>query len=230
MAVQILNDMPDAEVHRGEPVTAPLRELNAPTLVRPRLSGRAIFLVITLALHGVAALAFMRMEYRKRAIEEAPPIMASLIEEAMPAEQPPPRYSPPPMDVAYSLPTPDPVVVETDAIASTAITATPMSEAAPSTAMPPLVENVEYLRAAPPAYPKESQRRHEYGTVILRILVDTEGRPMQIDIERSSGYPRLDDAAREAAEKFLFRPHEVNGVRQAAQVRIPIGFDPPRKS
>jgi periplasmic protein TonB len=229
MAVQILNDMPDAEVHRGEPIPARLRELITPTVVRPRLSGRAIFLAITIALHVAGAFAFMQMEYRKRADEEAPPIMASLLEESAPADQPLPQYSPPPLNVAYSLPTPEPVVIETE-LATTAITATPMSDAAPSTATPPLVETVEFIRVEKPVFPKESQRRHEYGTVLLRILVDAEGRPVQIQVEQSSGYERLDAAARKAAEKFVFRPYEVNGVRQAAQVRIPIGFDPPRKS
>ena len=133
------------------------------------------------------------------------------------------------MDVSYSLPTPDPVVMDTE-IATTAITATPMSDAPASTATPPLVDSVEYVRAEKPVFPKESQRRREYGTVVLRILVDADGRPVNIEVEQSSGYERLDAAARKAAETFLFRPYEVNGVRRAAQVRIPIGFDPPRKS
>ena len=59
MAVQILNDMPDAKVHRGEPFAASLRELNAPRALRPQLSGRAVFLGITIALHVVFALVFM---------------------------------------------------------------------------------------------------------------------------------------------------------------------------
>src|SRR5690348_5191293 len=124
MAVQILNDMPDAEAHRGEPVIVPLRLIARPSVQRPRFSGRALFLAITLALHVVGALAFMRMEYRRAAAEDAAPIMASLIDEAAPADEPPPPYSPPPMSVAYSLPTPDPVVIDTE-IATTAITATP---------------------------------------------------------------------------------------------------------
>ena len=49
--------------------------------------------------------------------------------------------------------------------------------------------------------------------------------PAQIQIEQSSGFERLDTAAREAVAKFLFRPYEVNGVAQPAQVLIPIGFD-----
>jgi protein TonB len=60
---------------------------------------------------------------------------------------------------------------------------------------------------------------------VLRVLVDAFGRPAQIDVERSSGYSRLDAAARTAVEKFLFRPYEVNGIAQPAQVLIPIGFD-----
>jgi protein TonB len=224
MAVQILNDMPDAEVHRGEPLALSLRELNATRALRPRFSGRAIFLGITVALHAVVALAFMQMQTRPRVPEQAAPIMASLLEEAPPAEAPPPNYTPPPMNVAYSLPTPDPVVVETE-IATAAITATPMSDAPASTATPPLVDSVEYVRATPPVYPKESQRRREHGTVLLRVLVDSDGRPAQIQVERSSGFERLDDAARDAVAKFLFRPYVVNGVAQPAQVLIPIGFD-----
>ena len=224
MAVQILNDMPDAEVHRGEPLALSLRELNATRALRPRTSGRAIFLGITVALHAVVALAFMQMQTRPRAPEQAAPIMASLLEEAPPAEAPPPNYTPPPMNVAYSLPTPDPVVVETE-IVTTAITTTPMSDAPASTSTPPLVDSVEYVRATPPVYPKESQRRREHGTVLLRVLVDSDGRPAQIQVERSSGFERLDDAARDAVAKFLFHPYEVNGVAQPAQVLIPIGFD-----
>jgi protein TonB len=73
-------------------------------------------------------------------------------------------------------------------------------------------------------YPSESSRRHERGTVVLRVLVDALGRPAQIQLERSSGYARLDAAARDAVQKALFRPYEVNGVAQPAQVLIPIEF------
>jgi len=225
MAVQILNDMPDAEVHRGEPFSASLRELNAQRALRPQISGRAVFLGITIALHVVFALVFMQMQSHHRVQEQAAPIMASLLDEAPPAEEPPQNFTPPPMNVTYSLPTPDPVVVDTEIVASNAITATPMSDAPASTAAPPLVESVEYVRATPPVYPKESQRRREHGTVVLRVLVDAAGRPAQIQVEHSSGFERLDSAAREAVAKFLFRPYEVNGVAQPAQVLIPIGFD-----
>jgi protein TonB len=173
----------------------------------------------------VFALVFMQMQARRHVEEQATPIMASLIDEAPPVEEAPPDYAPPPIDVTYSVPTPEPVVMDTEIVATTAITVTPMSDAPASSATPPMVESVEYVRASPPVYPRESQRRREHGTVLLRVLVDAAGRPAQIQVERSSGFERLDNAARDAVAKFLFRPHEVNGVAQPAQVLIPIGFD-----
>ena len=224
MAVQIINDMPDFAVHRGDPLPACLREIRVSRagLAPPR--GRAIFLGITLALHAVAALAFMQMTYGKPAASEPVPIEVALIESPQ-TDEPPPQYTPPPMNVTYALPTPPEVVFESETL-SNAITTSPTATSGETTPVaPPMVESVEYVRTEPPVYPRESQRKHEYGTVVLRVLVDALGRPAQIQVERSSGYSRLDAAARAAVEKFLFRPYEVNGIAQPAQVLIPIGFD-----
>ena len=70
----------------------------------------------------------------------------------------------------------------------------------------------------------ESSRSRERGTVLLRVLVDALGRPAQIQVERSSGLRASRHAARDAVQKALFRPYEVNGVAQPAQVLIPIEF------
>ena len=149
-----------------------------------------------------------------------------MIDEAPKAEAPPPVYTPPPVNVQYTLPSPD-VTIETEVITTAIVTmaTTAISSGDAPSVVPPMVESVEYVRAAPPVYPKESQRRREHGTVVLRVLVDADGRPAQIRVERSSGFERLDSAAREAVAKFLFRPYEVNGIAQPAQVLIPIGFD-----
>lgn len=229
MAVQIINEMPDAEVHRGDPLGSFLRDLNLPRDSGKRLNGRAVFLAVTIGLHALLALALIRMQFAQRAQEQPAPIEAALLDAPAENELPPPVQTPPPMNIVYSLPTPQEITIETETISEmhgTAIT----SPGPVSTVVPPMVETVEYVRAPPPVYPKESARKKEYGTVILRILVDEAGRPAQIQVEQSSGYERLDAAARKAAEKFLFRPHEVNGMKQAAQVRIPIGFDPPSRS
>jgi protein TonB len=223
MAVQIINDMPDAEVHRGEPVAAWLRDLNAPRPELRRFNGRAVAISITAGLHLVAAIALMRVTLAQPTQVVPAPIEAALIDELPPADIPPPTYVPPPMNVVYSLPTPQEITIETAPVSEIAGTAITSSE--PVTVAAPMVDSVEYVRAAPPVYPRESQRRREHGTVVLRVLVDAAGRPAQIQVERSSGFERLDVAAREAVEKFLFRPYEVNGVAQPAQVLIPIGFD-----
>ena len=223
MAVQIINEMPDAEVHRGDPVGELLRELNAPRERRTRFNGRAVFLAITIGLHALVAIALIRMQFNQRVLEQPPPIEAALLE--APADETlPPAYTPPPMEIVYSLPTPQEITIETETISE--MTGTAITSPGPvTTVAPPMVESVEYVRAAPPVYPKESQRKREHGTVVLRVLVDAQGHPAQIQVERSSGFERLDTAAREAVEKFLFRPYEVNGVAQPAQVLIPIGFD-----
>jgi periplasmic protein TonB len=224
MAVQIINDMPDVEVHRGEPVAAWLRDLNAP---RPqsisRFNGRALFMGITIGLHVIVAIALVRMQFADVSAVAPPAIEAALIEDLPATDVPPPAYTPPPMNLVYSLPTPQEISIETTAVSQ--IAGTTVTSTEPVAVAPPMVESVEYVRASPPVYPRESQRRREHGTVILRVLVDEAGRPAQIQVEQSSGFERLDLAAREAVEKFLFRPYEVNGIPHAAQVLIPIGFD-----
>ena len=224
MAVQILNEMPDAEVHRGDPVEAFVREDSPPRAPAARFGGRAGFLLITVGLHVAGALAFMQMTNREPVPVEQEAIQVALIDAPAQAEQLP-QYTPPQMELVYSLQTPQEVPIETDAITTQIVASTEAEPAISSEVAPPLVDSVEYIRAEPPVYPKESQRQREHGTVLLRVLVDELGRPAQVQVEHSSGFTRLDAAARAAAEKFLFRPYEVNGVAQPAQVLIPIGFE-----
>jgi periplasmic protein TonB len=230
MAVQIINEMLDAEVHRGEPVREFLRDLNMPRAaasLKPRFSGRAVFLVATIAIHVIALGAFMQVQMSERVKIDPPPIIASLIEAPAEQEETPPQYTPPPLDVVYSLPTPQEITIEAETITLPPPITSAISSNT-STAAPPMVDSVEYVRAPPPVYPRESQRKREHGTVVLRVLVDTLGRPAQIQVEHSSGHELLDTAARDAVAKFLFRPYEVDGIAKPAQVLIPIGFEPRR--
>ena len=99
MAVQLINDMPDAEVHRGEPVRVFLRELNLPRAGKPapsRVSGRAAILAATIALHVIAIVGFMRMKMHESAQATPAPIIASLIDAPAQTEETPPQYTPPP--------------------------------------------------------------------------------------------------------------------------------------
>lgn len=74
-------------------------------------------------------------------------------------------------------------------------------------------------------YPRDAAARGEHGTVILRVLVGTDGLPQQIEIEHSSGSSRLDSAARDAVRHWTFRPGTRDGVAQSAWARVPIAFD-----
>jgi len=222
MAVQILNDMPDAAVHRGDPDYALLRELNTPR-VKSRFSGRAVFLAATIALHATVAVAIVSMRNETHVAKESEPIIATIFEAPQSQAETPPDYVPPPASIVFAVQSPPDLAFESDAITPDVTTVAIATPPALSVA-PPMVEEIEYVRAPAPVFPRESQRNRERGTVLLRVLVDVLGRPAQIDIERSSGFTRLDAAARSAVEKALFHPHEVNGVAQPAQVLIPIEF------
>ena len=64
---------------------------------------------------------------------------------------------------------------------------------------------------AKPRYPRASLRANEAGIVKLTFLVGTDGRVMDSRIERSSGYTRLDEAARAALSLCSFKPATLNG-------------------
>ena len=84
---------------------------------------------------------------------------------------------------------------------------------------------LEYASAPAPAYPREELLDGKEGTVVLRVLVDVDGKPLSVEIERSSGHRKLDEAARrQVLRKWMFRPAIRNG--QAVQVYgiVPVSF------
>ncbi len=60
-------------------------------------------------------------------------------------------------------------------------------------------------------YPKISKKMGESGTVILRVLVTSNGDVGAIEIKVSSGYQRLDESALDAVKKWKFTPAMMNG-------------------
>lgn len=84
---------------------------------------------------------------------------------------------------------------------------------------------LEYASAPAPVYPREAMLDGIEGTVLLKVLVDVDGKPLSVEIERSSGNRRLDDAARrQVLRKWMFRPAIRDG--QAIQVfgLVPVHF------
>ena len=71
-----------------------------------------------------------------------------------------------------------------------------------------------------PQYPKSSIRNSEQGVVTLSFLIDLEGQVIQSNVEKTSGFQRLDVAARDALSKCRFNPKIVDGRPQQAWSHI----------
>ncbi|BBD98544.1 energy transducer TonB [Sphingobium amiense] len=105
----------------------------------------------------------------------------------------------------------------------------PAPAAAPAAApAPPAIVQAsdlgtQMLSGKPPRYPIESRRRREQGTVALALVLSLDGSVESISIAQSSGFPRLDDAARDAVKGWRWKPTLRGGqpVRVRGTVEIP---------
>lgn len=73
-------------------------------------------------------------------------------------------------------------------------------------------------------YPPLSRERGEQGVVMLQLAVDASGRLGEVNVLRSSGFARLDKAARAAVQRWRFQPAIENGQPVAAQLTLPVRF------
>lgn len=122
---------------------------------------------------------------------------------------------------APAAPTPPPAAATPEPAASP----TPPSPPAQPATPPTISTGVEYVQPPQPEYPPMSRRMHEEGKTVLRVLIDDHGRAKRIEISKSSGSPRLDEAARQAMSRAVFKPHTENGKAVEAYVIAPITFD-----
>ena len=97
------------------------------------------------------------------------------------------------------------------------------------TPISPPVFDAGYLNNPAPVYPNMSRRLREVGTVQLRVRVGVTGEPLEIQLDKSSGYARLDDSARTAVQKWKFEPAKRNGNPVEAWVIVPVEFSLTRK-
>lgn len=143
----------------------------------------------------------------------APPAPAKPAAEAVK-----PVHQPPPAEPARS----DPARPETQPAP------TPATMEAPRVAPPlPVTQprfNADYLDNPKPPYPGASRRMGEEGEVRLRVHVDTAGQAQQIEIFRSSGFPRLDQAALDTVKQWRFVPARQGDQPIPAWVIVPIQF------
>ncbi len=90
----------------------------------------------------------------------------------------------------------------------------------------PVPMQLAYRQAPPPAYPRAALQRQLTGTVLLQVLVGVDGRPLEVNISRSSGYRELDEAARlQVLKRWSFQPATQNGNAVQALGLVPIEFN-----
>jgi protein TonB len=164
---------------------------------------------------------------------------------------PPPKPVMPPMPV---VPTPAPVQTPAPApkpAAPAAPTAQPAAPTPPAPsappapvapATPPVTPPVTHAPPAPasktdvtisasygasnekPKYPMMSKRLGEQGTVMLRVLVKSDGSAGTVEVKISSNFPRLDQAAVDAVKNWHFIPATNDGKPTDEWYQVPIPF------
>lgn len=74
-----------------------------------------------------------------------------------------------------------------------------------------------------PEYPAMSRKLNEQGTVVLMVLVLEDGTAGKVDIKNSSGFPLLDESAKNALMKWHFIPAKIDGqpINESYTLSIP---------
>lgn len=182
-------------------------------------------LTVVVVLHGLLFWAINSGLARKFVKVIKGPVEAVLLEETKPDIPPPPPPPPPknlpPPPPAYVPPVEVAVAAPTPVNAIAAVSNTPQPVAPPSP-MPVVVAAAPVVTAAvisassceKPEYPSASKRLEEEGTVTLKFLVGADGKVIESAVEKSSGFRRLDEAARAGLSKCQFKPGTVDGKPQ----------------
>ena len=136
--------------------------------------------------------------------------------------------APQPKSLPLHLPSPVmPIAASPDTTSPVSVPASPAQPvAAPASIATAPVEASLAYRSAPLQFPLQALRQQMHGTVMLRVLVDETGKPVEVTVERGSGYALLDRSAREQVlAAWRFQPAMVNGHAVRAWARVPVSFD-----
>ena len=215
----------------------------------PGLSRNAVIILSVVLFHAVALWA-LQTGLLRRAAEIVIPaqVLAEFVTPPTPeAKEPPPPAQPPPKPMPRQpvvrqqaprpVAKPDPLPAPNAPMGVAEAVPAPVTEAPPTPAAPPAPpsppapprielpsSNAGYLNNPKPTYPAISRRLGEQGKVVLRVFIDAEGSPQQIEIRQSSGYERLDQQALDAVRRWRFVPGKRNGVPEAMWNIVPINF------
>lgn len=139
---------------------------------------------------------------------------------------PPPIVQTPVPPVQLVQTSPEPVPVPTPA-PSVAVAPSPAPASFAPPAPPSMVQagdlGTQMVLAKPPRYPIDSRRKREQGTVVLALILGVDGAVESLSIAQSSGFARLDNAARDAVKGWRWKPTIRGGqpVRVKGVVEIP---------
>ena len=78
-----------------------------------------------------------------------------------------------------------------------------------------------------PPYPASAQTNGEQGSVVVDVLVRPSGKPTQVKIDQSSGYPDLDIAAEQGVLNWHFIPGTHDGDTVSAWATVKVVFNLP---
>ncbi len=164
-------------------------------------------------------------------VDRPPPIIkAEIIEEIANDDEPPPPpptieapppYVPPP-DIVIDLPVDAPV--STGALVVTNKPAPPPPVAKAGVKKAPEIDP-KFKRRFQPEYPPTSRRLGEEGSVVLQVLVGPDGKVQDGKVQKSSGFPRLDEAAlKHALRAWRFTPGTEDGAPVATWHSVKVTF------
>ena len=80
------------------------------------------------------------------------------------------------------------------------------------------------FRNPAPEYPYRAIVEGQQGVVMLDVSIDSGGRPTAVEINRSSGFPLLDQSAFQTVRRWRFGPAHVGFVPVQAKIRVPVRF------
>lgn len=177
---------------------------------------------LVLVLHGVLVWAIVSGLARQVVQVTQDTVEAMLIADAPSAPAAPAPAPPTPKTTTPPLPSTPTAVPTPQSISAPPPLPTPAAPAAPATSAPVRVgASMAPGGSCPkPPYPAASRRLEEEGTVSLRFLIDTDGHVLQSEVLKTSGYVRLDEAARTALSKCQFRPGSVDGKPEQSWAHI----------
>lgn len=197
---------------------------------------RATALASIVFLHGVVLAALVSTGTLRLPLREPEPIQVSLlpaperrVENARPVPMPtlrPPevRIPTPPMENLFVMRMEETAPAAATPPPSTPVVASASPSPTPVAAIEPPRGDMAYLNNPAPSYPVASRRNGEHGRVMLRVRVDDKGGVETIELQASSGYPRLDEAALTAVRRWRFVPARQGERAVPGWALVPINF------